>query len=361
MDDGVAIDVVDAGHDALLELVFRCHPDVTQDGAGEFGEEALNEVEPGAVPGRERKFEAACGSCVEPGSGFSRDVCGMIVEDQLDRRAGRIGRVEKLEEFDELAAAVAVSDKSVDLPRQQIDPRQQAERAMASVLKIARKGRMDAWHGRQIRRRRRDGLNPRLFIVGDDRHRLARFLRPGSLRLDCGLLQDLDLAIDTQDLRHFLLEVGVATLQIVAHLVRLDLLLAENLAHRALDQMGETVMSGLWSVNVSISSSVIANSTACRHVAMIPILVQTNSNEESTNTLPVPWTPVSWNRWSRTAARIRTRSAASAGRASLRPFAQRYSIATFRDSKYPVVFNPSRNESSRSANKSGVSLPRKPT
>ena len=29
MDDGMAIDVVDAGHDALLELVFGCHPDVT--------------------------------------------------------------------------------------------------------------------------------------------------------------------------------------------------------------------------------------------------------------------------------------------------------------------------------------------
>jgi hypothetical protein len=33
-------------------------------------------------------------------------------------------------------------------------------------------------------------------------------------------------------LRHFLLELGVATLQIVAHLVRLDILLAEDLAHR---------------------------------------------------------------------------------------------------------------------------------
>ena len=35
-----------------------------------FGEEALDKVEPGAVLGRERKVEAACRSCVEPGSGF---------------------------------------------------------------------------------------------------------------------------------------------------------------------------------------------------------------------------------------------------------------------------------------------------
>ena len=61
-----------------------------QDGAGELGEEALDEVEPGAVLGREGKVEAACRPGVEPGSGFPRNVCGMIVEDQLDRGAGRI-------------------------------------------------------------------------------------------------------------------------------------------------------------------------------------------------------------------------------------------------------------------------------
>ena len=35
----------------------------------------------------------------------------MIIEDQLDRGAGRISGVETLEEFDELPAAVAVSDE----------------------------------------------------------------------------------------------------------------------------------------------------------------------------------------------------------------------------------------------------------
>src|SRR6201994_457816 len=101
---------------------------MAQDGAGELREEAFDQVEPGAVLGRERIVEAACRSCVEPGSGFPRDVCGMIVEDQLDRGAGRIGGIEKLEEFDELAAAVAVLDQGVDLPGEQIDPSQQAER-----------------------------------------------------------------------------------------------------------------------------------------------------------------------------------------------------------------------------------------
>ena len=159
----------------------------------------------------------------------------MIVEDQLDRGAGRIGGIEKLEEFDELAAAVAIFDKRVDLAGEQIDPGQQTERAMTFVLMIAREGRMNARHGRQIRRRRGDGLDSRLLVVGDDRHRLAGFLRLGG-----GLLQDLDLAIDAENLRHLLLELGVAAFQVVAHLVRLDFLLAEDLTHRALNQLGET-------------------------------------------------------------------------------------------------------------------------
>ena len=75
---------------------------MAQDGAGELREEALDQVEPGAVLGREGKVEAAWRPGVEPGSGFPRNVCGMVVEDQLDRGAGRIGGIEKLEEFDEL-------------------------------------------------------------------------------------------------------------------------------------------------------------------------------------------------------------------------------------------------------------------
>src|SRR6476660_2745123 len=75
----------------------------------------------------------------------------MIVEDQLDGGAGRIGGIEKLEEFDELAAAVTVSNESVDGSSEQINPGQQAERAIAFVLMIPREGGMDAWHRWQIR------------------------------------------------------------------------------------------------------------------------------------------------------------------------------------------------------------------
>ena len=153
VDDRMAIDVVDTGHDAVLEFVFRCHPDMAQDRASKFGEEALDQVEPRAVLGRERELEAAWRSGGKPSSGFSGDVSGMIIEDQPDRGAGRIGVIEQLEELDKLSAAVAVSDQGMHLAGEQIDPRQQAERAMAFVFMIAREGRIVrlAWAANPVR------------------------------------------------------------------------------------------------------------------------------------------------------------------------------------------------------------------
>ena len=74
--------------------------------------------------------------------GFPGDMRGMVVEDQLDRGTGRIGGIEPLEESDELAGAVALLNRGVDLAGEQIDPGQQAERAMAFVLMIPREARM---------------------------------------------------------------------------------------------------------------------------------------------------------------------------------------------------------------------------
>jgi hypothetical protein len=38
MNDGLLIEVIHGGHDAVLEFLFGCDADVTQDGASEFGE-----------------------------------------------------------------------------------------------------------------------------------------------------------------------------------------------------------------------------------------------------------------------------------------------------------------------------------
>src|SRR5271166_1697361 len=147
MDDGVSVELVHGGDDALLEFLFGCDSDVAQDRAGELGEETLDEIEPGAVLGREGEFESTGRLLGEPSLGLLGDVRRMIVEDQLDRRMGRIGGVEKLEELNEFAAAVAVLDEGVDLAGEQIDAGQQADRSVALVLVVAREGRMSAGLG----------------------------------------------------------------------------------------------------------------------------------------------------------------------------------------------------------------------
>ena len=142
MDDWMLVDVVHCGHDALLELVFGGDANVAQDGASELGEEALDEVEPRSMLGREGELEAAGRLFGEPSLGFLGDVSGMIVEDQLDRRVGRIGLIEKLEELDELAAAVPILDQGVNLAGEKIDAGQQADRAVTLVFMIAAEGCM---------------------------------------------------------------------------------------------------------------------------------------------------------------------------------------------------------------------------
>jgi hypothetical protein len=75
MNDGIAVKSIDGGDEAVLEFQFGCDADLAQDGAGEFGKEALDEIEPGAVFWCEREFEPMRGLAGEPGSGLFGDMC----------------------------------------------------------------------------------------------------------------------------------------------------------------------------------------------------------------------------------------------------------------------------------------------
>ena len=46
VDDGLAIDIGNKGHQAFPEFVFGADTDVAQDRTRQLGEEALNEIEP---------------------------------------------------------------------------------------------------------------------------------------------------------------------------------------------------------------------------------------------------------------------------------------------------------------------------
>src|SRR5579864_1628407 len=108
------IEVIYGGHETILEFLFGFDAHVTQHRTSELGEEALDEIEPRAVRGREGELEAADGLLSEPGFGLFGNVRGMIVEDQLDRCVSWIGGIDKLEKFDEFAAAMAIPDEGVN-------------------------------------------------------------------------------------------------------------------------------------------------------------------------------------------------------------------------------------------------------
>jgi hypothetical protein len=123
---------------------------------------------------RERELEAARGLVSQPRFRFLRNVRGMIVEGQFDRGISRIGGIKKLEKFDELTAAVVIPHQGMNFAREQIDPGQKADRAVALIFIITGERRMHARFGGQVRRDRRNRLDTGLLVIRDDRDRLAR-------------------------------------------------------------------------------------------------------------------------------------------------------------------------------------------
>jgi hypothetical protein len=70
VNDRIVIEIVDGGHEAVLELPFGGNSDVAQNRAGELREKALDEVEPGAMFGSEGELKPAGGLRGEPSPGF---------------------------------------------------------------------------------------------------------------------------------------------------------------------------------------------------------------------------------------------------------------------------------------------------
>ena len=76
---------------------------MAQDGAGELEKKPSIRLSQEPCLGVKVKSKRPGGRVSSQARVSPRNVCGMVVEDQLDRGAGRIGGIEKLEEFDELA------------------------------------------------------------------------------------------------------------------------------------------------------------------------------------------------------------------------------------------------------------------
>ena len=79
---------------------------MAQHRAGEFGEKALDEVQPGAVCGRESERETANRLFGKPSLRLFGNVGGMIVEDQFDRGMCRIATFRRKINVSDKAATI---------------------------------------------------------------------------------------------------------------------------------------------------------------------------------------------------------------------------------------------------------------
>ena len=88
MNDWIMVEVIHRGHETVLELLFGCDADMAQDRAGELGEEAFDEIEPGAMLGSEGELKSAGGLLSEPSSGLPGDVRRIHIEKSNESRCG---------------------------------------------------------------------------------------------------------------------------------------------------------------------------------------------------------------------------------------------------------------------------------
>ena len=107
---------------------------------------------------------------------------------------------------------MAILDAGMHLAGEQVDPGEQAQRAMALVFVVTREGRMRSGPRREVGCGVADRLDARLLVIRDDRDvRVVGFVFP----------QDGDLGIDAEHVGHLRLECLVASFEVVADLVRL--------------------------------------------------------------------------------------------------------------------------------------------
>jgi hypothetical protein len=83
-------------------------------------------------------------------------------------------------------------------------------------------------------------LDPGFLVIGDDRDFVPTVLARGS-----GRSPHLDITVNAKHFGHFRLKLGIALLQVIAHLVRLHLVRRQDLAHRSLSQFRQARMTDL--------------------------------------------------------------------------------------------------------------------
>ena len=149
MHDGGLVHLCNTLQDTIPQLLPGLDPNVSEERAGHFAKERLDNIEPGPVRGRMHVLKSI-GPRRQVGAGFFGNMRGMVIQNDPYRRVRWILRVQVLEQRNELPAAMPPFDSRRDMARVQIQGRQDGARAQPFVLMVAGHGRMLARHGRQV-------------------------------------------------------------------------------------------------------------------------------------------------------------------------------------------------------------------
>ena len=150
---------------------------------------------------------------------------------------------------------MTILNAGMDLAGQQIDPGQQAQRAVSLVLMITGERGVRSRLRRQVRRGVADRLNARLLVIGND---------GDVLRFGFAFPQDRDLTIDAEHLGHLRIKLRVASFEIIANLVWLYVVMIKDFADRALSDTGEAGMPGRRRVLTDMGASSRVVQSSCR-------------------------------------------------------------------------------------------------
>ena len=157
---GLGDEAVDGG----LEIDDASEDTALQSPLGEFGEEALDGVEPRA--GGRREVEGEARVSVEPLTHLRMLVGGVVVEDHVHDLSGRHLRLDGVEEADELLVTMALHASANDLAFEYIESGEQRRCAMAFVVVGHRPGA--ALLHRQAGLSAVERLDLRLFVDRED-------------------------------------------------------------------------------------------------------------------------------------------------------------------------------------------------
>ena len=232
MDNRIGVDLCDAFHDALLELLPGRDTDVPEESAAHLGEEGFHQVEPRAVfRGMNINEPVRPGGQIRPR--FFRDVGGVVVQNNADGGLGRVTGIDLLEKGDEFPAPVFLVHLGNDASILKVERCQDGDGPQSLVLVVPRNRLMMTRDRRKIGGDGGEGLDPRFLVDAD---------RDEGPTVGGSLLFQGHLLVDSQDLAHLPVELGILAFEVVSDLVRLQGLSLKDAVDSGLGGFGKTGM-----------------------------------------------------------------------------------------------------------------------